>query len=548
MSSQSLSVNNRWKSKWIISYLNHFNKKTLLVFLVILIGAWLRFYYIGAGLPEVVYVDAFKFVDNARHIVRTGFLEPQEFQYPGFYTYLLAVIYRVLGINSDYGFHLTARIVSALFGTGLIYLTYLSALRVCSYWGALLAALLVSISIASVSLSRLPVTDSILTFFMTTGLWILARQSIHLRHFIAVGFCLGLAVGTKFTGIYLALFILITAISCAFRSRNRVLPFQGFALSILTATIFFLLTTPWIVPKFSDYYNRFLIEFQIQKFGQIGRIQYGYFDYLISSTITWEQPWLSTSLLYNTGPIVLIFGLIACLIGISSRFGFVPFLYASFVIIYLLLISRPGHLKAFRFLMPILPSFFILVGWFIETVILNQKKLRQNTVSILVVLLLLSIPVYHSLQYVSMTRLKMTNHHAFDWMKRNVPSDSSVFVTPFFLNNLKNLKLKFMNFQNAGSRQYRIPNDVRFNTELEPIYSPSLFNILKSSGVEYIVTNSYFDDAFSDIHENREWFPKSIDAYAEFRKHLDRETEVVYSIKGYNAGQLGPDISIYKFK
>ena len=57
------------------------------------------------------------------------------------------------------------------------------------------------------------------------------------------------------------------------------------------------------------------IESAVQRYGQLGHVQLGRFDYLWSGTVTPEQPWLSTSLLGNLGPLVSAAAFVAVAAG-----------------------------------------------------------------------------------------------------------------------------------------------------------------------------------------------------------------------------------------
>jgi hypothetical protein len=62
---------------------------------LILLALAARLAWIDFDLPAVPDVDAFKFVGEADRMVSTGELRPQDFQYPGGYTNLLALSYRM---------------------------------------------------------------------------------------------------------------------------------------------------------------------------------------------------------------------------------------------------------------------------------------------------------------------------------------------------------------------------------------------------------------------------------------------------------------------
>lgn len=512
----------------------------------LLAGAGLRFYHLDLGLPEVVYVDAFKFVNAARDMAASGDWAPRDYQYPGAYTHLLAIIYWITGARSDYAVHLIAQAVAALFGTGLIALTWAAARAACGRGGAALAAALTALSVTFVTLSRIPATDTMLAGLMTTGLWMIARERVGPRQALAAAVCLGLAVGTKFTGLYLGIFMLLAWVVAALRTRSTVLPPRRLALCVAAALLALVITTPWIIPRLAEYARAFAFEMETQRYGQIGRVQLGWADYLASPTITWEQPWLGTSLLYNDGPLILIAAVAGCALALSGRFGKPLRMHAAYAGLYLLLVSRPGHLKAMRFLAPVLPSLYILAAWMLERWTSRAPARWRRALFILAALLTLAVPAYKTLKYIATTRQETTNARAFRWIKANIPQDAILLVSPFFLDNLEGLPQRKLHLPEVGSRQYRIPGKPLLNAELTPIYYPQLIDEVRGLGARYIVTNSYFDDAFAAVAENRRWFPRATANYRLFLGRLIRETTLVYEDLGLPAGRPGPDVRIFR--
>ncbi|MCE5231041.1 glycosyltransferase family 39 protein [bacterium] len=515
-------------------------KSAVFLGVAIAAGAFLRFFRLPFGLPDVLYVDAFKFVDAAREMVAGGDWTPKSFQYPGFFTNLLALVFWMTGAKSAYATHLIAAAVSALFGTGLILITYFAARQACGRAGAILAAALTAFSIAFVTLSRIPATDCILSFFMTAGVWMLARENAGLKHLFLAGVFLGLAIGTKFTGLFLAGWMLVAIAAVSVRSRKLAWPVEGLLICALLAFIALIVTTPFLLTRFALYWQRFAFELQIQRFGQIGRVQYGFFDYFISSTPTWEMPWLGTSILYTDGAVILGLGVIGCMIALSGRFGNAPLLHALYVLMYLALICRPGSLKAIRFLAPILPSFYIMAAWALE------RAAKKKCVWAFGAVAMLAFPIYKSLDYLLMTRCELTQVGVARWMQAHVPKNSAVFVSPFFLENLEKLGYRTVHVPEAGSRQYRVLGNVRFNTELMPIYDAQFVDDLANMGVRYVVTNSYFDAAFSDVRENRRWFQNSTAAFQGYLDNLKRRGKLVFEIEGQSKRRIGPDVRVYQ--
>ena len=309
-------------------------------------GAALRFFNLDHGLPEMVAVDAFKFVDEAVRMASSGYWTPQIFQYPGFLTNLLALLYSIFDPHTVYWQHLTASLVLAVAGTLQIGASYLLARRVCEPWAALLAASLTALSPVFVTYSRTPAPDVLMTLSITLSLWFLLDTRPRKRTSIAVGLGAGLAIGTKFTALYLLPFLMIVPLVIATGIPIKKCLIHPF-ISVTSAAIAFSLTTPQFWFHAGRYYESLLREAATQKYGQIGRVQDGWFDYLFSSTPTWELPWLGTSISANLGWVFVSATLIALVLGLCSQRN--TTILALFVVVFLALISGSGSSQGLSF-------------------------------------------------------------------------------------------------------------------------------------------------------------------------------------------------------
>jgi len=508
-------------------------------------AAALRIYHLDRGLPGTVYVDAFKFVDEAARMAASGDFAPRHFQYPGLYTNLLAILYALSGAATPYARHLLALTVTALAGVLLVPATYLLARRVCGAAGALLAAGLAAVCPVLLSQSRTPAPDILMALLMTAALYALLAYPPALRSLLAAGAFTGLAMGSKFTGAYLLAWIAAAGwLLAADGERWRWLRSTG--LIALVAAASFLLTTPWFLPRLGSYETRLSLELPIQRYGQIGRIQTGYLDYLLSATPTWEQPWLGSSLRANLGLPAVLIGLAALAWGLAGRGGRRVLYLAGYVLLYVVLISGPGHLRAVRFLLPVLPALYVLMGWWLDAVMLRRRSRLRAPIAAAIALLVLAYPATRALRYVAAARLPLTTELAEEWVARSIPAGTKVLLGPFFTDNLRRLPLDAVTLGAPGSRQYRFPEGMGQSPEREPLYSPALLDELRAAGVRYLILNSYFDDALSPVAENLRYFPNSVAAHTAFMERLQRETRLVYTIHGWGDGRLGPDIAVYQ--
>jgi len=428
----------------------------------------------------------------------------------------------------------------------LIALVWLSGRPLLSGPAALTAAALAAVSVILVTLSRFPMTDIVLTFFMTAGLACLLREEPRTGHIAGAGVFLGLAVAVKWTGLYLALFAAALAAARAIKRRSPLMEAKRLSAVMLIAAAAFLLTCPQFLRHWHEYLSGLLTERQTQMYGQIGRVQLGWFDYFFSSTPTWEMPWLPSSLLGAMGPVFLgaaLFGSARALLPNRSPGLKAHALYAA---AYLALITGPGHIKAVRFLAPVLPSLFILCGAAMDRAAEHFPAAKRRAVLILASLALMAAPAMKSTRYVAAARGPMTQLMAEDWIKANVPPGAGLFVSPFSLGNLWGPGYEVRTFSRVA--QYRTPGFPEDNVELNQQYSPRLMDALRTLGIRYVVSASAHDGAFSPIRENLLWFPNAVEAYAGWRRRLETEGELLWSVRAADIGRLGPDIEIWRLR
>src|SRR5262249_6367111 len=156
---------------------------------ILLLAALLRVYRLDFDLPEVQYVDGFKFIDQAGHMAERGSLRPTYFQYPGLYIYLLVGLYRGLGIASAYG-----RQLAAAGGLGIVAATAYAACAVAGPLGTVVATALAAASPMLLTESRTPAPDGLCVLFATLAIAATVRRPTAIAVWVAAGAALGLAV------------------------------------------------------------------------------------------------------------------------------------------------------------------------------------------------------------------------------------------------------------------------------------------------------------------------------------------------------------------
>lgn len=138
--------------------------------------------------------------------------QPRTFAYGHLPLYLLVMAVNGLAVLTrqpqwlSYGsLTLVGRAISGAFDLGTVAMTFLLGRRLFGKAAGLLAAALLALAPLHIQLAHFYTVDTVMTFFITAALWLMARylQEQHLRDALAAGVCAGLAMGAKFTALWL---------------------------------------------------------------------------------------------------------------------------------------------------------------------------------------------------------------------------------------------------------------------------------------------------------------------------------------------------------
>jgi hypothetical protein len=515
---------------------------------ILVVAAGLRVLWLDYDLPQVVWVDAFKFVQPAAGFARDGTFQLVDHQYPGLYPLVLAGVFGALDLQSPYAQHLAAQAVAAVAGAATVLAIWIAAGAWCGTLGRVLAAGLCAVSPTLVTYARVPVSDGVVACFIAAAFAVLARAPGTWTAAAGAGAFVGLAAGSKLSGAQ-GLLLVLCALAARFVPYRELGRLSAHAAAAAVAgALAFWITTPWFLRDLDAYVRRLKLETLIQMGGQIGRVQRGAFDYLVSATPTWETPWLGTSLLGTEGPLVLLAAVAAVALALWRRPP--PDALAGgavFVLLMLALQAGGGKLKAIRFLAPLLPICFVLIGWAVEREMAPRLG-RRRWVSVALAAALLAVPAARSARFLAMHARPSTHVLARAWIHDSLPPGTPAFLAPFYADDLDDGHLEVVRLADVGSRQYRFPEGIGPSAERDLLYAPELLDEIRQRGVEHLILNSYFDAAFSPVPENLAFFPHATAAYAAFRERLEREARLVYEVIGLREGRLGPDIAIYRLE
>jgi 4-amino-4-deoxy-L-arabinose transferase-like glycosyltransferase len=256
----------------------------LLVTLIIVCGAALRFSHLDAGIPYALGVDEPQIMDRVVHMMKTGDFNPHFFDWPSltFYLQLSVTCLTFLGgaMNGQWSalaqvepahFYENGRMLTAALGTATIWLVYAAARR----WGpihAVMAAAVMAVVPFHVRESHYVLTDVPAAFFVALAflLTLRARERGTLAAFALAGVAVGLAASAKYNGLVVMVLPLLVALfdaaPLAVRAQ-RILVVGGAAVAVFVAG------TPYAVldlPKFLTDYARLAAVFARERGGEPG--------------------------------------------------------------------------------------------------------------------------------------------------------------------------------------------------------------------------------------------------------------------------------------
>jgi len=398
--------------------------------MVLAVGAILRFWALGSGIPFAVGPDEPEIMTRVVRMMQTGDFNPHVFGDPALYVYVqlaVACVRFVLGVGagafgslasvSDANFYLWGRAVTALLGTATVYLVYLTGMR----WGArhaLLAAGLMAVIPDHVRESHYVLTDVPMAFLTTLSflLTLRALEKQTLGGFAWAGAAAGLAAATKYCGGLM----LVAPVLAALLTPNPPRPRRSFALAAVGAAVgCFLVAAPYTVLDLPGFLN-------------------GVAGALPSRAPNAEPGWLASLghvsvTLWYPGMVLLFWGFVLGVVRAILGPGKVRFtLLVVFPGIYFLLMSARTQIFA-RHLMPLLPFISLLAAIAIVSGVTVLRRFaipRPARTSLIVALTVVAVlpPAVSSIAWARAHGRPSTYTQAYEWIVGHVPSDAGVVV------------------------------------------------------------------------------------------------------------------------
>lgn len=401
--------------------------------LVLATAAVLRYWGLGHGIPHAVSVDEPEIVERALHMMKTGTLNPNFFDYGQLHIYIQLVVsiarflvgavtgaWSSLAEASSASFYLWGRAVTATFGVATVLLVFRIGMR----WGArhaLLAAALMAVMPLHVRYSHYVLTDTPLTFFvaLTMLLALGAHERPALRAFAFAGAAAGLAAAVKYNG---GLALVMPLVACWMTPAARPSRFACTVAAIGAAAAAFLLAAPYTLldlPGFLDRFASLTAEYRS------GATLPERGDILYLKHLRLQFAW--------PGMLLIAGGLAMGLIRAIRGPGRVPWAVAlSFTLPFFFIIAQQQILYA-RYVLPLTPMLCIFASAAVISGVslLRRYRFPRGVRTALIAGLTLALLVPPAITAVGFNRLisrQSTTDLAYAWILENIPPGSTIVL------------------------------------------------------------------------------------------------------------------------
>lgn len=502
---------------------------------ILLAALAIRVYGNNLSLPYVPHPDEPAVVDRALAMLRTGDYDPHSFIYPTLYTYLQLLVYVVhflwgesqglyksLGElpTSTYtfttvpGFYLWGRFLTALLGTGTVFVVFRTGARLYGTGAGLAGALLLTFSVLHSAHSHYITVDVPATFFAAVAFAFIAELFVrgesdnrrsNRRTYLLAGLFVGLAIGTKYNAVFIIIPFLLAHL---FVTPRRDWLSGSLAAGLGLVAIGFLASSPFALlelPRFLDDVASIIYHYKFA--GHVGFE--GSNNWLYYLNYFWSS---------ETGPSLLAAaGVLLCFFRHQRR----DILLLLFPLLYLAGLSS-YRVNFLRNLLPIVPFLCLLGGVFVAEVWgwLSRKSGR----------LVLSDSVVPAAVAVAMVLLPALT--IVDEDRRNAQTDSRILAEQWVQANLYPAVRVVTELHAVQWRNYPMVSTVEALIE-----HPRGWYL--QNGYQYLIASSL---KYQDYLSQPDKFPGKARAYQE----LLHEFEVAAQFPGKENGGLGPEVTILK--
>ncbi len=405
------------------------NKKfrtIFLIFLLILIGGFFRFYNLNWDQGNYFHPDERNIANAVLRINFFSQLDPQFFAYGGFtiYLYRLAADLVFLATKdtswiTNWGnINVIGRFFSAVFSTITIIPLYFLAKKIFAKKTALLTIILYTFTVTSIQTAHFGVTESLITLIgvLTCLLSIITLRKISFLASLTLGIITGIGIASKTSAIA---FIIMPILAYLLAEKISIKTFGKkiihLVLFLMVSFIVFTIFSPY---TFIDW-NKFIESMRYESGVATGSLPVVYtlqFDHTLPylfqiKNFFWQ---------IGVDALFCLLGFILLLFEMIKRRNKELLVFCIFPLLYFLYVGS-WHTKFIRYMVPLIP-FLLIASSFFLVKIKSKFKLLGNG---LIVITVLSTIVW-AIAFFSIYTKPQTRITASQWIYLDIPYGSRI--------------------------------------------------------------------------------------------------------------------------
>jgi len=468
----------------------------LFLFLVVLLGGFVRFYKLDWGEGYFFHPDEYHIANAVSRLSFPSQMNPQFFAYGSFVTYLIYFTRIILAFFdsrfSNFSPILIGRFWSAFFSTLTIIVVYFISRQNLSSFISLLVGFLCAFLPGLIQQAHFATPESILTFwlFLTLYFWLLHLKLRKQKFLFFSAISLGLALSTKITAaVFLPVLLLVILINWRFDySKKIVRIFKQTILSFLIVFLIFFLVFPYSLLDWHDFYHSMKYETGV---GRGKPIVFYTRQFINTKPILFQ---LEKILPYVLGPGVLLLGLMGLFLMIKEGHKKRQLIIVLLAFLSYFLANAFLFAKWTRFIAPTFPFFVLSTGYFFEKV---KKRIFLIFSSFLLVINCLYSFAFFSLYLRPDVRIKATS-----WLKERLTPGSFILTES---GNMLEVPLNG-DFQKISFDFYHLDEQQELQHRLADFLVKSDFFIIQSRRIfinhqrlanQFPKTNKFYELLFS---------------------------------------------------
>lgn len=423
-------------------------QQNLWLITIVVLGAILRFWSIGFGLPYLYHPDEGVPLRIALTMVRTGDLNPHFFDWPSLLFYLNALLYvGLFAVGKLLGWFATptdlpmfdnvtmavghvelpvemllGRGLDALIGTLSILLVYLICRRLTHTQACgLIAAFWFAVETNSVRESQFIRPDTLLVLCVLVCIYFALKilDEPLWRNYVFAGIAAGLATSSKYNAV---LCVVAIALAHGLRMGWRGIARREIWMAALASVVAFFATTPFALFDWNHFWSS----------GVLGNAAHyaGEHEGSVGNSFVWYLEFLATN---PSGVWLLALGGCALLLSRRDRKGMVLLI---FPVTYLIFIGLfPVHFVTL--VLPVIPFVLILGAFMLERALeyIAQRQMHRRHlygISLSIMILFLGLPPFVNTVTYDQHILEPDNREmARVWLENNLPLGARIAVEPY---------------------------------------------------------------------------------------------------------------------